>query len=302
MRFPSRTVGASACAAVLTFWSCSGSAGKSSSPSAVTGADGGRAHTLLASPNPAPSASPLLPSPAPTPSPCPYGKGSVDTTCVRGVPVFLEKVDAAISQLVQQRPELFNLKDAAGPGSYRVLDSTQYYAGVVKNLEAMAFCAAADNNLIQLKNSNEFSEDYDILLSTDHIRRGNGSYRSTCNPPAFPLDAADLIDGVRVAFYGFDCPKDMEVPKNGSGRLPVGCAGFVTATPKTKDNKDVDARVHGPDIQWIHGEGHEQIKVEDFPGVPFNKIVDGLQEGSFRLCAVVKGVEGCLNGTVIPEP
>ena len=109
--------------------------------------------------------------------------------------------------------------------------------------------------------------------------------------PAFPLDAADLIDGVRVAFYGFDCPKGMTVPKNGSGQLPVGCAGYVTATPKTKDNKDVDPRVHGSDIQWIHWEGHEQVKVEDFPGVPFNKIVDGVQEGGFRLCAVVKGVE-----------
>jgi hypothetical protein len=80
--------------------------------------------------------------------------------------------------------------------------------------------------------------------------------------------AADLIDGVRVAFYGFDCPKDVVVPKNGSGQLPVGCAGFVTATPKTKDNKDVDPRVHGSEIQWIHWEGHEQVKVEDFPGVP----------------------------------
>ncbi len=299
MGFPSRRVGASACAAVLTFWACSGPAEKSSSPSAVTGPERGGARTMLASPNPAPSGSPL-PSPSPTPSPCPYGKGTVDATCVRGVPVFVEKVDAAISQLVQQRPELFNLEEATGPGGYRVLDSTQYYAGVVKNLEAMAFCATADNNLLQLKNSNEFSEDYDILLSTSHIRRGDGSYRSTCNPPAFPLDAADLIDGVRVAFYGFDCPKGMSVPRNGSGQLPVGCAGFVTATPKTKDNKDVDARVHGPDIQWIHWEGHEQVKVEDFPGVPFNKIVDGVQEGGFRICAVVKGVEGCLNGTVIP--
>ena len=299
MGFPSRAIGPTAGAAVLMLWACSGTSEKASSPTAVTGAERGGARSFLASPNPAPSTSPL-PSPSPTPSPCPYGKGTVDATCLRGVPVFLEKVDAAISQLVQQRPEIFNLEDAAGPGGYRVLDATQYYAGVVKNLEAMAFCATADNNLIQLKNSNEFSEDYDILLSTEHIRRGEGSYRSTCNPPAFPVDAADLIDSIRVAFFGFDCPKGMEVPKNGAGQLPVGCAGFVTATPKTKDNKDVDPRVHGPDIQWIHWEGHEQVKVEDFPGVPFNKIVDGLQEGGFRLCAVVKGVEGCLNGTVIP--
>jgi hypothetical protein len=34
--------------------------------------------------------------------------------------------------------------------------------------------------------------------------------------------------------------------------------------------------------------------------VAFNKTLVGVQEGNFRLCAVVKGVEGCLNGTVIP--
>jgi len=296
MRFPSRTVAALAGSAVVTFWACSGTPDKASLPSAVNGPSGG-ARILFASPSPLPSPKP---SPSPTPSPCPYGKGTVDTTCVRGVPVFLQKVEAAIDQLVQKQPEIFNLEDAAGPGGYRVLDSKKYYAGVVKNLEAMAFCAAADNNLVQLKNSNEFSEDYDILLSSEHVRRGDGSYRSTCNPPAFPVAAEDLIDGIRVAFYGFDCPDGVEVPKNGLGKLPVGCEGFVTATPKTKDNEDVDPRVHGPDIQWIHWEGHEQVTVEDFPGVAFNKTLVGVQEGNFRLCAVVKGVEGCLNGTVIP--
>ena len=293
MRFPSRTVAALAGTAVVTLWACSGAAPRSSTPSAVSGLPGAGGGRALASPNPAPS-------PSPSASPCPYGKGTLDTTCVRGAPVFLDKVDAAIDQLVQQRPEIFEQEDAAGPGGYRVLDVDQYNAGVVKNLEAMAFCAAADNNQIQLKNSNEFSEHYDILLSTQHVRRGDGSYRATCNPPAFPLDAADLIDGVRVAFFGFDCPDGVEAPRNGVGQLPVGCVGFVTATPKTRDNEDVDPRVHGPDIQWIHWEGHEQVRVEDFPGVTFNKTLVGLEEGGFRLCAVVKGVEGCLNGTVTP--
>lgn len=297
MGSPSRSVAALAGCAVVTIWACSGTPEQASSPSGVSGASGGRVRTLFASPSPSPSAKP---SPSPTPSPCPYGKGTVDTTCVRGVPVFLQKVDAAIDQLIQKEPKLFDLEDAASPGGYRVLDSKGYYAGVVKNLEAMDFCAIAENNILQLKNSNEFSEDYDILLSSEHIRRGDGSYRATCNPPAFPVDAADLIDGVRVAFYGFDCPEGTVVPKNGSGQLPVGCDGFVTATPKTKDNKDVDPRVHGPEIQWIHWEGHEQVKVEDFPGVAFNKTLIGVQEGGFRLCAVVKGVEGCLNGMVTP--
>jgi hypothetical protein len=290
MWFPSRTVAALVGTAAVTFWACSGAAPRASNPSAVSGVPGGSVRSL-ASPNPAPN---------PSPTPCPYGKGTLDTTCVRGIPVFLDKVDAAIDQLVQQRPEIFEQGDAAGPGGYRVLDVDQYQTGVVRNLEAMAFCAASENGQIELKNSNEFSEHYDILLSTQHIRRGDGSYRATCNPPAFPLDAADLIDGVRVAFFGFNCPEGIEPPRNGAGTLPVGCEGFVTATPKTRDNKDVDPRVHGPDIQWIHWEGHEQVRVEDFPGVTFNKTLVGLEPGGFRLCAVVKGVEGCLNGTVTP--
>ena len=291
MWFPSRTVAALVGTAAVTFWACSGAAPRSSNPSAVSGVPGGSVRSL-ASPNPAPN-------PSPSASPCPYGKGTLDTTCLRGAPVFLDKVDAAIDQLVQQRPEIFEQGDAAGPGGYRVLDVDQYQTGVVRNLEAMAFCAASENGQIELKNSNEFSEHYDILLSTQHIRRGAGSYRATCNPPAFPLDAADLIDGIRVAFFGFDCPDGVEAPRNGAGTLPVGCEGFVTATPKTRDNQDVDPRVHGPDIQWIHWEGHEQVRV-DFPGVPFNKTLVGLEPGGFRLCAVVKGVEGCLNGTVTP--
>ena len=300
MPFSSRTLAALSGLLAVGAWACSGAAPRTSTPSAVSGGVSGAlsgpggVHGLDASPNPA------LPSPSPTPTPCPYGKGTLDTTTLRGVPVFLDKVDAAIDQLVQQRPEIFEMGDAAGPGGYRVLDNDKYQAGVVKNLEAMAFCAVSENGQIQLKNSNEFSEAYDILLSSQHIRRGEGSYRATSNPPAFPLDAADLIDGIRVAFFGFDCPDGITPPNNGQGKLPVGCVGFVTATPKTKDNKDVDPRVHGPDIQWIHWEGHEQVKVEDFPGVTFNKTLVGLEEGGFRLCAVVKGVEGCLNGTVIP--
>ena len=116
MRFPSRTVAALASTAALTFWACSGASDRASAPSSPVAPSEGVARGFFASPSPLPATSPA-PSPSPTPSPCPYGKGTVDTTCVRGVPVFVEKVDAAISQLVQQRPELFNLEEAAGPGA-----------------------------------------------------------------------------------------------------------------------------------------------------------------------------------------
>ncbi|HEY3121730.1 MAG TPA: hypothetical protein VGL15_13975 [Vicinamibacteria bacterium] len=240
-------------------------------------------------------------SPFPTPvSACPIGKGTLDSSCARNSAVFMKDVEAAIDLLAAQKPEIFDLKDQISAGSYRVLDVDAYYEGVVRNLQAAGFCANYDLSEIQVKNSNEFSEQYDVLLSTLHARRGAGSYRSTCAPAIFPLEASDYIHSVRVAFFGISCKNGKDAPPNGVGSLPVGCEGSVTATPKTKDNVDVDPRIHGPEIAWRIRDGAERIHVDDFPGVAFNKSVTGLEEGEFSVCATVKGVEGCLNGRVIP--
>jgi hypothetical protein len=42
------------------------------------------------------------------------------------------------------------------------------------------------------------------------------------------------------------------------------------------------------------------VELQDFPGVDFNKKLRGLKQGRFGLCATVQGIEGCLDGTVIP--
>jgi hypothetical protein len=240
-------------------------------------------------------------SPFPTPvSACPIGKGTLDSSCARGTGAFLKDVEAAIDLLTTQKPEIFDLKDQIAPGAYRVRDADAYYLGVVTNLQAAGFCANYDLTEVQVKNSNEFSEQYDVLLSTGHVRRGAGSYRSTCAPAIFPLEASDYINSVRVAFFGISCKNGKEPPRNGVGELPIGCEGSVTATPKTKDNQDVDPRIHGPEIAWRVRDGAERIRVDDFAGVAFNKSLTGMEEGEFSICATVKGVEGCLNGRVTP--
>jgi hypothetical protein len=38
---------------------------------------------------------------------------------------------------------------------------------------------------IGVKNSNDYSEQYDILLASGHMRRGLGSYRGVCRPAIF---------------------------------------------------------------------------------------------------------------------
>jgi hypothetical protein len=247
-----------------------------------------------ASPSPAPSASPSVGAAA-----CRYGKGSAIASCARHTARFTADVDRAIDDLVRQRPDIFDTREDIGGGQYRVVKADEYYAGVIANLQARDFCAGFDLAELQVKNGNEFSEQYDILASTGFIRKGGGAYRSTCQPANFPLDPEDQIADIRVAFFGISCPTGVPRPGNGEGRLPVGCTGNVTATPKKADGTDVPAAVHGDTIDWFLEQEHAGVvRMADFPGVSFNKTLTALEKGHFRLCATVKGRTGCLNGEV----
>jgi len=146
-----------------------------------------------------PSTPPVQASPTPPASigaSCPLGKGSVVTECSRGrSSTLLNDVSAAIDLLSQQNPKVLDPKDEASPGSgqYRILDQKAMVAGVVNNLRAAGLCAQADYDYplerINVKNSNDVSEDFDLVLSSGYVRRGLGSYRQSCNPAAFPIDA-----------------------------------------------------------------------------------------------------------------
>lgn len=278
-------------ALIATALSCSGG---SSTPSAPAPAPS----TSAAAPSPSPS----LPPASPGAASCPFGKGTPDTFCARRAPALIGAVDGAIDRLVQQHPEYFELTNLNGPGGYRVLKPTEYHQGVVAALQSAGFCAETDNTAISVRNGTEFSEDYDILLATGHVRRGDGSYRQTCTPPSFPLEAADVISYIRVAFYSIRCAEGIPIPRNAEDKLPVGCTGFVTASPKTKDNLDVNERLVGTRIDWTFEQEGEHVRVNDFPDQPFNKIVTAVDPGHWTLCAEVKGVRGCQFGEVVPDP
>jgi len=270
----------------------------------------GGSPTPTTPPSPLPPTPSIAPTAAPSPEPsaspgassCRYGKGTVETFCNRQVGAFGADVDAAITLLTQQSPEIFDLTQQAGEGGFKVLMPDEYYAGVIRNLEARDFCAGYDLVELQVKNSSSFSEQYDIMLASGHVRRGAGAYRATCTPPSFPLDPEDLIDQVRVAFFGISCIPGVTPPRNGENKLLMGCNGNVTATPKDKDGHDVDARIHGPRIDWTLTQDVPVVRMDDFPGVAFNKTLTAQQPGHFQLCAVVKGVRGCLNGEVFDSP
>ncbi len=250
----------------------------------------------------APAPSPSAPTPSPSAASCAYGRGTPGAFCDRTAPQHLADVDGAINLLVRQHPEYFNVNEQIGEGGYRVLNQQGYIQGVMDNLVAARYCVQQEGTSIQMKNSNDFSEEYAILLSTGHIRRGDGSYRSTCTPAAFPLDFEDVIAYVRVSFFSFRCEEGITPPRNGEDKLPVGCTGYITASPKNKDNIDLDERLVGNKIDWTLTQEGEHVRINDFEGQPFNKIAVGINPGHYVLCATVKGIEGCQYGEVEPDP
>ena len=267
--------------------------GGGSSPSAPVAATS----PSVAPASPSPTVAPSAPA-SPAATACKYGMGDPDTFCARKNAALLPDVDAAIDSVVQQHPDWFIMSDQNGPGGYKVLKPAEYYQGVTASLQSAGFCAETDTVSVSVRNGIDFSEDYDILLGTGHVRRGQGSYRQTCSPPSFPLDASQLISYIRVALYSIRCPDGVEVPRNAEDRLPIGCTGFVTATPKTKDNLDVKRGLIGDQIDWTFEQEGEHVRLNDFADVPFNKTAVGIKPGHWNLCATVKGFQGCQFGEV----
>jgi hypothetical protein len=248
------------------------------------------------------TAPPATTPPPPTSTDCPLGKGTANTTCYKANPSFLIAIDDSIELLAKQQPQIFDLKDQTGPGGYKVKDVQAYYAGVIKNLQDAGMCAGFDYNYFNVKSSNSFSDQYDILLFDNHARRGPGSYKGSCYPANFPVDPTDVIAYIRVAFFGFKCDPGIVPPPNADRKLPLGCEGYVTATPKDKNGVDVDPRIHGQDIAWKLEEGKGVVDTEHVEGQPFNWTLVPRREGEFSFCATLQGLKGCLNGVVIPNP
>jgi hypothetical protein len=151
--------------------------------------------------SPATSTPPATVAPTATPPPgvgassCPIGPGTDAGECSRGGSRLLDRVEVAIDLTVRQNPGIFDLTQDIVPGSgqYKVLDAQAYLDGVVANLRAAGLCAQRDPDeagaeTIQVKDSNSYSEDFDVIVSSGFIRRGNGAYRQTCTPSSFPVE------------------------------------------------------------------------------------------------------------------
>jgi len=149
-----------------------------------------------------------VPLPTPTPPPvgggggdsfyhasCALGKGDPDATCERKSERLLNVYEDALDLLIQQKPAIFDLEDEAAPGTkaYRVKDKEAYMEGIVANVRARGLCAERDpddgaQETIRMKIEADFSENYDVLLGSGHMRRGGGAYRQSCTPANFPAE------------------------------------------------------------------------------------------------------------------
>ena len=250
------------------------------------------------------SASPV-PSASPASATCRLGTGTLEGECRRlADQLLVGDVNAAIDRLAQRHPEYFNLDDTAGPGEWRVLQVQAYLDGLVEELRTAGFCAETDRaSMVSVKNSNDASEDYNVLLPTDHVQRGNRLYAQTCRPASFPVDPKDAIAYVRVHFYAVDCPDGMTAPRNGANELPMGCRGFLTATPKQRNNLDVPVHIVANDISWWMEKGADKIEVHDYPDQnDFNKILVPRNLGAYQICASSHGVVGCQDAEVLAHP
>lgn len=140
---------------------------------------------------------PVAPSPTPSPTPVATSCSRLGTVsgagdCERTSESFLAQVDEALAQLVREQPQIFDLRDSVASGSFRVRSIGQYYVGMIENLEKVGLCADFDGEELQVKNSNDFSDQYHILTSDRYSRRGANSYRATCRPAAFPTPLPPL--------------------------------------------------------------------------------------------------------------
>jgi hypothetical protein len=99
---------------------------------------------------------------------------------------YLE-VEAGISQILTDKPELFDFGDTApATDFYRIRDLEAYNKGMVDIMTSRGFCARHDGEELAIKKgSNSSSEQYDVDLSGKYIRRGPGIYRVSCYPAAF---------------------------------------------------------------------------------------------------------------------
>jgi hypothetical protein len=141
-------------------------------------------------PKPTPTPTPTTPAPTPTPT-TPTGSCSLPAShpsnpvCTDDGSHLVKQMDTAIDGVTTSHPEYFDFNDKKCDDCYYVKNVDGYLNGVIKQLNKQGVCAMWDGEEMAVKSSNNFSEQWDILLASGHIRRPPGAYRGVCRPAIF---------------------------------------------------------------------------------------------------------------------
>lgn len=126
--------------------------------------------TPVAADPPAATPAPATPAPPAQTYGCGLPRGTgLGRNCEREDPQFMDAINEAIDKTIDEHPEFF----AGG------IDVGGYMDEVVENLRRRGFCALNDGEEIAIKNSNDFSEQYDIISGGGNVLR---AYMGTCRP------------------------------------------------------------------------------------------------------------------------
>lgn len=134
---------------------------------------------------------PVAPAPTPPVGPTPepplsascarLADGDPKASCRADSPTFLVEVSEAIETLRQERPELFDGNVVRNVGAY--------YVGIVRILDRRGICGGFDGEELAVKNTDDFSDQYDVLTARNEVRK---YFVGTCYPAVFPLSRGPL--------------------------------------------------------------------------------------------------------------
>ena len=130
-----------------------------------------------------------FPTPAPPLDPTPgcHLAPSRSLTCTRELPPkYLGDVDRAITKVAAEHPDVFDFNRVqTGTDWFKIVDPDRYYVLMVEAMQSYGYCSVYDGEELAVKTENGFNEQFDIFAGDGFIRRGEGSYRSTCYPATF---------------------------------------------------------------------------------------------------------------------
>lgn len=146
------------------------------------------------------------------------------------------------------------------------------------------------------------TEPGDINIFNSNSAVNNAGGPSTSASPGPGSDKLPEGSTIRVGIFGQDCPSGVTPPPNSAAEVKIACKGAgITATPKSAAGTDLDASVHGTQVEWAVTGGAVTC-TGSYLGNVFNQLCvcpAGSAGATFSLTAKVKDKTGVLNGKCV---